>query len=397
MSDINQQTMEALNFLREEVKSISPRQEVIDRCNKFLDVQEDLNQKNTQEKNALRAELKEVKETLSAFEANLKRPNLSSEEKQKASEELKAFEKFLKMGKEFQHEPERKYLRTDVSAGGGFLVHESYANSILEAVVEVSPVRQVANVQTTTNTKSLIFTKETGLPTVYWVGEGQGNTASDPTFGTEEIFLKKMAFRIELTRELFDDSAFDMKAVVTKQILKQIAKGEGTAFINGTGTLDPEGLMTNASVGYTASGYASTLGAGEALLKVQGDIVNPSAYNLSFMFNRKTLHQGIRTLRGTTNDNYLFQPALNGGTPNLVAGLPYNLANDMPDIGANTFPIICGDFMEGYVIADNNNLRIIEDQYTQVGSDKLVYHVFKRTGGKVVRSEVLRKIKIATS
>jgi HK97 family phage major capsid protein len=396
MSDINQQTMEALNSLREEVKSISPRQEVIDKCNKFLDIQEDVNQKEMQEKNALKAEVKELKESFASLEANLKRPNLGSEEKQKANEELKAFEKFLKMGKEFHYQPEKKYLRTDVSTGGGFLVHENYANSILEAIVEVSPVRQVARVETTTNAKSLIFTKETGLPVVYWIGEGQSNTASDPAFGEEEIFLKKLAFRIELTRELFDDASFDMKSVITRQIVKQVAKAEGTAFINGVGTLDPEGLMTNASVGFTASGNASTLGAGEALLRVQGDIVNPNAYNLSFMFNRKTLHQGIRTLRGTTNDNYLFQPALNGAAPNLVAGLPYALANDMPDIGANTFPIICGDFKEGYVIADNNNLRIIEDQYTQVGSDKLVYHVFKRTGGKVVRPEVLRKIKIST-
>jgi len=95
MSDINQQTMEALNSLREEVKSISPRQEVIDKCNKFLDVQEDLNQKEMQEKNALKAEVKELKESFASLEANLKRPNLGSEEKQKANEELKAFEKIV--------------------------------------------------------------------------------------------------------------------------------------------------------------------------------------------------------------------------------------------------------------------------------------------------------------
>lgn len=395
MLDTEQKTMEALNFLREEVKSIAPRQEVIERCNKFLDIQEDLNQKLLSQLNEKSRKIEELESRYNSFEADLKR-GLGGEEKQVKTQELKAFEKFLSLGKAFQHEPEKKYLRTD-SATSGFLVHENYSNSILEAILEISPVRQVSTVEQTNNMKSYIFTKESGLPVVYWIGEGQPNTATDPSFTTDEIFIKKMAARVEITRDLLQDAAFDMKSVVTKQIVRQIGKAEGTAFINGNGVLEPEGLMFNSSIGYTASGYASSLGAGEALLKVQGDIPNPSAYNLSFMLNRNTLHYGIRTLRGTTNDNYLFQPNLNGNTPNLVAGLPYYLAQDMPMIGANTFPIICGDFKEGYMIADNNAIRIIEDPYTSIGSDKLNFHVFKRTGAKVIRPEVFRKIKIAVS
>lgn len=401
MSDIIDQktirdTVESLNFLREEVKTLAPRQDVVERCNKFLDIQEDLNQKLLSELNEKSRKIEEIEARYSSLEADLKR-GLGGEEKQTKTEELKAFEKFLSLGKQFQYEPEKKYLRTDNSVNGGFLVHENYSNSILQAIIEVSPVRQVATVQPTNNMKSYVYTKESGFPVVYWVGEGQNNTASDPSFATEEIFLKKMAARVEITREMLDDSAFDIKSIITSQIVRQIGKAEGTGFINGTGVNDPEGLMVNSLIGFTAAGYASNLGAGEALLRVQGDIPNPSAYNLAFMFNRKTLHQGIRTLRGTTNDAYLFQPSINGTTPNLVAGLPYYLAQDMPDIAANSFPIICGDFKEGYVIADNNNLRIIEDQYTLIGSDRLIYHVFKRTGGKVVRPEVLKKIKISVS
>jgi len=330
-----------------------------------------------------------------AREAKLTRANFGGSDNEEIREEVKAFEKMLKLGtKEMRFQPEVKYLRTDVNTAGGYLAPTEYVNEIIKNITEISPVRQVARV-TPTNRKSITVAKETSLPTVYNMGEGEAITSSDASYGSEEIFAHKFGFKIEISTEMLEDSLFSMRNEINSQIARVIAKHEGGLFINGTGVKQAEGLLTNTSIGYTASGAASTLGNGDALLKIQGDVA--PGYNLAYMFNRNTLHSHIRVLKGTTNDAYLFQPALNGGLPATVAGIPYFLAQDMPNVGANTFPILCGDFFRGYRIVDNRNLTVKEDPFGGASTDKLFFWITKRTGGQVVLPEAIRKLKIATS
>jgi len=75
--------------------------------------------------------------------------------------------------------------------------------------------------------------------------------------------------------------------------------------------------------------------------------------------------------------------------------LPYVLANDMPNVGAGTFPIILGDYRKCYYIVDNVNFELIEDPYTQAIIGKRRFIVYKRTGGQVVLTEGLRKLKVS--
>ena len=204
------------------------------------------------------------------------------------------------------------------------------------------------------------------------MGEGESISASGSTYGSEEIFVNKGGIKIEITQEMIDDSLFDMKSQISLMTATKIAEGEGLSFISGTGVKQPQGLLTNASVSAYASGIANALSA-DCLFGVQGEI--KAGYNLAWMFNRKTLHQHIRTLKGG-NGEYLLQMGL-GSLPSTVAGVPYVLASDMPDVGANTYPILIGDYKKAYTIVDNRQIRFKEDPYSSAGSDKIVFYVFK--------------------
>lgn len=387
MSDkFQQEHMEALSALR---AGVSKEMEV--KINSFLDIQETKNQakfKDIQEK-ANKAE--ELENRLNSLEADLKR-RLGGEEKQAKTKELKAFEILLSTGeKDFKSTEESKYLRTDSNPNGGYLAPTEYVNEIIKNITEISPVRQYANVVPTTR-KSITVSKETGLPSFVWLGEGESISASGSTYGSEEIFVNKGGIKIEITQEMIDDSLFDMKSQISLMTATKIAEGEGLSFISGTGVKQPQGLLTNASVSAYASGIADALSA-DCLFGVQGEI--KAGYNLAWMFNRKTLHQHIRTLKGGDGE-YLLQMGL-GSLPSTVAGVPYVLASDMPDVGANTYPILIGDYKKAYTIVDNRQIRFKEDPYSSAGSDKIVFYVFKRTGGQVVLPEAIKKIKIATS
>lgn len=391
MSDLDKMN-EALGFIRDEVKSASPRLDNLEKAHAELDKQEKENQKLMTELAEKANKATELEEKMVSLEADLKRGNFAGEKKAEKTEELKGFEAMLVKGVKTAHmEGELKFLRTDNNENGGYLAPSEYSNEIIKKITEVSPVRQVARVIPTTS-KELKIAKRSGLVSGGWVGEGAAASASNSTYGEESLRPEKMMVYTDISIEMLRDAAFNMRNEITSDISEDFAKLEGAAFISGDGVGKPEGLLTNANVGTYNSGDASALTA-DSLFAIQGEI--PSGYNLSWMLNRKTLHQHVRTLKNGSGD-YLFQMGL-GSTdmPNTIAGEPYFLANDMPDVAANANALIIGDFAKCYYIVDNVNIEFLEDAYTQATSGKRRFIAYKRTGGQVVLAEGLKKLKIA--
>jgi HK97 family phage major capsid protein len=386
MSDFKQEHMEALNALRAGVSK-----DVEEKIHSLLDAQEQKNQEKLSSISEKAKKIEELEARYNSLEADLKR-GLGGEEKQAKTQELKSFEQLLLKGNlAIKGTEEQKYLQERNNEQGGYLAPAEYANEIIKKITEISPVRSVARI-VTTSAKEIKFPKRTGLVSGGWVGEAQTATQSNSTYGEEVIKAEKMMVYTDISFELFRDSAFDMKAQITSDISEDFARLEGQAFISGNGVNKPEGLLTNSSVGETNTGSASAL-TGDSLYTIQGFI--PTGYNLAWMFNRKTLHGNIRTLKDSYGQ-YLFVPSLGSpDMPNTVAGLPYFLANDMPDVSAGTYPIIVGDYRKCYYIVDNQSIEFVEDPYTQATSGKRRFIVFKRTGGQVVLPEGLRKLKVS--
>lgn len=380
------QIQDALNTLRSEVEAKSVRQDVVERCNKFLDSQEAKNQELVKSLAEAKAKAEETETKFASLEAELRRPNLSSEEKEGLTAQVKSIDSFMKSG-----EVEKKYLRTDSNVNGGYLVPVEYIQEILKNITEISPVRQVARIFTS-NAKQIEIPVRATLAGVASVGEGAPASQSNSTYGKESIIAHKYVGRTDYTLEMLRFSAFNIESEIRADLVEDLARQEGADFVNGNGLNKAQGFMQDSRIAELNSGNASALTA-DVLMKIQGEL--KVGYNPVFMFNRKTLHQHIRILKGTTNDHYLFQPALNGSVPNTVAGVPYVLANDMPDVGAGTFPIVFGDFNKGYAILDNVNLEIKRDEYSDISNGVVRFYLFKFTGGKVVLPEAIKKIKIA--
>jgi HK97 family phage major capsid protein len=385
--NFEQKHIEALNALR-----LGVSKDLEEKIHLLLDAQEEKNQNKLREINEKAKKVEELEARYNSLEADLKR-GLGGEEKQAKTQELKSFEQLLVKGNlAIKGTEEQKYLQERNNEQGGYLAPAEYANEIIKKITEVSPVRSVARI-IPTSAKEVKFSKRTGLVSGGWVGEAQTASQSNSTYGEEVIKAEKMMVYTDISFELFRDSAFDMKAQITSDISEDFARLEGLAFISGNGVNKPQGLLTNSSVGETITGSSSAL-TGDSLYTIQGNI--PTGYNLAWMFNRKTLHGNIRTLKDSYGQ-YLFVPSLGSpDMPNTVAGLPYYLANDMPDVGAGTYPIIVGDYRKCYYIADNQSIEFVEDPYTQATSGKRRFIVFKRTGGQVVLAEGLRKLKVST-
>ena len=108
----------------------------------------------------------------------------------------------------------------------------------------------------------------------------------------------------------------------------------------------------------------------------------------------KLVLSALRKYKDTTNQ-YLWQPSLVAGQPDMFMGYPVVEAEDMPVVAANAVPLAFGDFREGYLIADRVGMRITRDEITTPGYVK--FYVRKRVGGKLRNTQAIKLLKIAAA
>jgi len=362
--------------------------EKLDRINKHLDDMEDVNQKLT--KQALEA--KEVNERVDRLETELKRPNVGEVESKQIDETLFAYDKYLRKGRESLDQMETKVLTVSNDTGGGYLAPPEYVREIVKKVTEMSPIRSIARVRATSS-RSVQIPTRTGQFSASWVAEtGTRAETTGLTYGMEEIAAHEQYALVDISEQDVEDSAFNMESELSEEFATQFAKGEGTAFVNGTAAGQPEGYMVNASVAQTISGHATTLTAA-GLINLYSEVKTDYARNGVFVFNRSTLGK-IRQIVDT-NGSYVFQAgfSLQVGVPNTILGQPYVEASDMADVAAGSFSVAFGDFRRGYMIVDRIQLAILRDPFTQATTGTIRYVARRRVGGQVILAEAIRKQK----
>lgn len=385
--DVNNQKIAEL----EKKGSVDPiTEEKLQKVEKTLDVYEDFNQKATK----IFLEQKNVNDKLEKMETAMKRPDAGYSSEQ-IDLTAKAFEKLLRKGKESLDEMEVKTLTVSNDTSGGYLAPPEYVREIIKKVTEISPIRSVARIRSTTN-RSVQMPTRTGTFSAAWTSEiGTRSESTGLTYGLEEIAAHELYALVDISEQDVEDPVFNMQDELSNEFAEQFAKAEGTSFVNGTAQGQPEGFMVNGSVAETNSGNGTALTI-DGLIDLYSAVKTDYARNGTFVMNRGTLGK-IRQLNTGTGGSYVFQAgfSLQVGVPNTILGQPYVEATDMPDVGAGAYPVAFGDFRRGYVIVDRIALSILRDPYTQANTGSIRYIARKRVGGQVVLAEAIRKQKVS--
>ena len=355
-----------------------------------LDSLEEINQKVT------KAELSQdnIKEQVEQLETVMKRPNSGFETKQ-IDETCEAFTKFVRKGIENLEPDEKKALTVSNDSTGGYLAPPEYVRELLKTVTEISPIRTIARVRST-GQRSVQVPKRSSQFSAQWVAEqGTRSETTGYNVALEEVPAHEVYALVDISEQNLEDTVFDLEAEMQSEFAEQFAKAEGNAFTVGDSIGKPEGLLTNSSVSEVVSGNSSALLA-DGLITLVHSIKSEYANNGTFVFNRSTL-AAIRKLKDTAGQ-YVFQAgmSLQGGVPNTILGYPYVQATDMPDVGANAFPVLFGDFSRAYMIVDRVALAVSRDPFTQATSGNVRYVARRRVGGQVVQAEAIVKQKVST-
>jgi len=332
-------------------------------------------------------EQKSMNDKIDRFETLLKRPNVGNSKEQK-SEQIEAFDKFLRKGKEQMDEMEVKALSIADQSQGGFLAPIEYVNELIKTVTEVSNFRSIARVRATTLKAVQMPSRTNTFSAVYTAATGSRAETTGYTTQMEEIPTHEMYALVDINEQLLEDSVFNLEAEMNDEFGTQFAKKEGQAYITGTSVGEPEGILTNSSIGTTNSGSGTALTA-DALLTLIHSLKSDYGRNGTFIFNRTTLG-AIRKLKDSAGQ-YVFQPGmmLTAGVPNTILGYPYVEMPDMPDVASSAKPVAFGDFARGYMIVDRVALSILRDPFTQATSGNVRYIARRRHGGQVILPEAI--------
>ena len=300
------------------------------------------------------------------------------------TDEYKALQAYVMEG-----QVDRKTLRTDSDANGGFLVPSAMDNMITKKITEVSNIRSIARVRTISS-KSLSVPKRATIPTAQYEGELETGTDSNSTYEEETLTPYRQTFSTPISMDMLMDSAFNMEAEIMGDAAEAFAKGEGTGFVLGTGVKQPEGFLVNAELIAAAreSSTSAQIDAKDVIL-LTGDL--KVGYDPVYVMNRRTLAY-LRTLV-STDGNFLWQPGMNGAVANTLNGFQYILADDMPDMAASSLSIAFGDFRRGYLITDRTGLVVIRDEYTLKKKAAVEFTLMRWNTGQVVVPEAIKLLK----
>ncbi|MBR1204483.1 MULTISPECIES: phage major capsid protein [unclassified Bradyrhizobium] len=376
------------NSLRLETKSEGDETKAIETALANMTAAFEANKKTANDNEAA------LKKRIDDLELKLNRPGSHANDNKEPTAETKAFEKFIRRGPEALGE-EAKSLRVSDNTAGGYLAPDQFNTELDRNVVLYSPVRQVARVLPT-GSPAVIWPKRTGGMTAAWVGETGARPETTVTFGQNRYTVCELAAYVDVANSTLEDSAFDINSLLSFEFGEEFGYEEGKAFVGGASQLSPTGFLSDTTIAYTPSGGASNVTSPDPLIDLFHAVKVPYRANGVWMMNSTTLSTVRKFKDG--QGRYLVNIAGLDNTPvTTILGRPVIEAPDMPDIGANTTPIVFGDFSQGYRIFDRISLSVLRDPYSQATNGMTRFHGRRRVAGGVGKAEALRKLKISTT
>lgn len=280
-------------------------------------------------------------------------------------------------------------MQEGVDADGGYLVPDEYDDRLIEKLKEENIFRKLCHPVTTSGDHKINIAAST--PAAAWVEEGESLTFGDATFSQILLDAHKLHVAIKVTEELLYDSKFDLETFILNAFSKALANAEENAFINGSGTGQPLGILAatgGADIGVTTA--SSTAITADEIINLVYSLKRPYRKNAAFLMNDQTV-AAVRKLKDGTG-TYLWHEALTADEPNKLLGYPVYTSEFMPTIEAGAKTIAFGDF-DYYNIGDRGTRSFQELKELFAGNGMVGFVAKERVDGKLVLGEAIKVLK----
>jgi HK97 family phage major capsid protein len=272
-----------------------------------------------------------------------------------------------------------------LTAGAGAnTVKASFYEMLVAHLIEVSGIMQAGpTILNTTTGEQIQVPKTTSHSTAALIVEAASLTESDPVFGQVPLDAFKYAMSIQVSNELVNDSSVDLLGYLAMQCGRAVGNAFGTHAITGTGSSQPNGIATAATTGVT--GAAAVVGAFSAdnLIDLFYSVISPyrNSPSCAWLMRDATL-ANVRKLKDTTNQ-YLWQPALTVGAPDMLLGKPLYTDPNVAAVALSARSVLFGDISQ-YYVRMVNGIRFERSDDFAFQNDLVTFRCILRADGDLI-------------
>ncbi len=332
---------------------------------------------NAEEKSkfdAMESDARSIKDQIDTLEraADMKKELAANAEVREAapkSTSKGAFEKYLRNGMSALSNDERSMMAqlrgtstqvVGTDSLGGFLVPQDFSNELDMASLFTGEVERLAKKLNTSGGALLDYPTINDTATNgALISEAAAVTVQDMTFANKQLSAYNYASQVKVSMQLLQDNAFDLNAFLAEALGERIARATNAAFTTGTGSSQPQGLITGGALGATAAG-ATAITADDVLNLIYS--LDPSYRNkasFGLMANDAVI-SAIRALGlGSANDFPVFIPSMQVGEPDKLFGYNLYYNNDMASaISTGAKTLVAADFSK-FVVRSTGGVQLI--------------------------------------
>lgn len=303
-----------------------------------------------------------------------------------SSDEYKAaFDKAMRVGKNNIGPEFMNALQVGTASEGGNIVPTEMDSMLVEYLQDHNEFRNYVTVIQTSADRDIPI--ESTLGSATWTAEEAAYTESDAAFGKSTLGAHKLTSIIKVSEELVMDSVFDLMSYLARNFAKRFGNAEETAFVAGTNTGQPNGFNTAATTGVTAAAIAAITG--DELIDLFHSLSRPYRRNAVFTMADATA-SAIRKLKDS-NGQYLWQPGLAAGQPDLLLSKPVITSDAMPAMTTGLDSVSFGDLSYYYVTERGaRQMQILNELYAANG--QIGYRGFERLDGDLIDVNAVKNL-----
>lgn len=292
----------------------------------------------------------------------------------------------------------RNTMSTTTNTEGGFTVAQDVAMSIVDKLKAFGGVRRVATVLVTAKGNAMSFPVSDGTAEEgEIVGENASAASLDIGFTAVSLTPYKYSSKVvKVPFELLQDSMADIETYINNRLITRLGRITNKHLTIGTGSSQPQGVVTGAGVGVTAANSSSQVTAitYASLVDLQHsvDVAYRETGNCVFMFNDNSMKVIRKIVDGQSRPIFVpgYDGGVPGGVPNTILGSPVVINSHVADMGASAKSVLFGDF-SAYMVRDALDIvlhRFTDSAYAEKGQVGFLAHM--RTGGALLDTSAVK-------
>jgi HK97 family phage major capsid protein len=221
--------------------------------------------------------------------------------------------------------------------------------------------------------------------------QGANYSESDPTFNSfVNLGAFKFGFLIQVSREMIEDSGVDLLGFLSEQVGNGLGFNVQNALTNGTGTVQPQGIVTAAGSGITGGTGVSGAFTADNLIDLYYQGLDGAARLLpgvGWMMNGAAIG-AVRKLKDTAG-NYIFDPAADGNQRDLLLSKPVYENPHVPSPATSAKSVLVGH-MPSFFVRSVGGIRLDRSDDFAFNADLITFRASMRVDGALPQSSHIK-------